>query len=92
MVGECDDNEKKIYKDSFDKFSNKSNNYNKIKKKKVKEPLLTFEIKIRNKIEILNYYYGEVIEEVAENFTKKNHLSGESKRQIINAITSKLKK
>lgn len=86
------DNEKKIYKDSFDKFSNKSNNYNKIKKKKVKEPLLTFEIKIRNKIEILNYYYGEVIEEVAENFTKKNHLSGESKRQIINAITSKLKK
>lgn len=86
------DNEKKIYKDSFDKFGNKPNNSNKIKKRKVKEPLLTFEIKIRNKIEILNYYYGEAIEEVAENFTKKNHLSSESKRQIINAITSKLKK
>ena len=55
------DNEVKKGKESFDKFNKRIP----IKKKKIKEPLLTFEIKIRNKVEILNYFEGEDIEEVA---------------------------
>lgn len=82
------DNEVKKGKESFDKFNKRIP----IKKKKIKEPLLTFEIKIRNKVEILNYFEGEDIEEVANLFVKKNNLSSESRKQIINAIVDKLNK
>ena len=75
------ENEKKTKYDTFDKF----------KKINKREPLLTFEIKIRNKYEILDYYEGEDIEKVAELFVKKNNLTKESKKQIIEAIQSKLK-
>ena len=75
------ENEKKTKYDTFDKF----------KKINKREPLLTFEIKIRNKYEILDYYEGEDIVKVAELFVKKNNLTKESKKQIIEAIQSKLK-
>lgn len=54
------------------------------------EPLITFEIQIRNKTDFLNYYENDNIDEVVQKFVKKHNLTNESKRQIKEAIIKKL--
>ncbi len=78
------DNEKLKNKESFDKFHKINQNYLK------KEPLITFEIQIRNKTDILNYYQGDDVEKIVMKFVKKHNLSNESKRQIKEALQRKI--
>ena len=54
------------------------------------EPLITFEIQIRNKTDFLNYYENDDIDKVVQKFVKKHNLTNESKRQIKEAIIKKL--
>ena len=78
------DNEKLKNKETFDKFHKINQNYLK------KEPLITFEIQIRNKTDILNYYQGDDVEKIVMKFVKKHNLSNESKRQIKEALQRKI--
>ena len=78
------DNEKLNNKETFDKFHKINQNYLK------KEPLITFEIQIRNKTDILNYYQGDDVEKIVMKFVKKHNLSNESKRQIKEALQRKI--
>ena len=56
-----------------------------------KEPLISFEIQIRNKTDFLNYYENDDVDKVVQKFVKKHNLTNESKRQIKEAIIKKLK-
>ena len=76
-------NEKKFYKDTFNKF-------NTVNKSMKKEPLISLEIQIRNKKDILNYYKNENVDKVVQKFVKKHNLTNESKRQIKEALEKRL--
>ena len=80
----CFGNEKNNNKDTFDKFY-------KIPKSKIKkEPLISFEIQIRNKTDILTYFRGDDPDKIVQKFVKKHNLTNESKRQIKKALEKKL--
>ena len=80
----CFGNEKNNNKDTFDKFY-------KIPKKQIKkEPLISFEIQIRNKTDILTYFRGDDPDKIIQKFVKKHNLTNESKRQIKKALEKKL--
>ena len=80
----CFGNERNNNKETFDKF-------NKIPKRKIqKEPLISFEIQIRNKTDILTYFRGDDPDKIIQKFVKKHNLTNESKRQIKKALEKKL--
>ena len=77
------DNEKKIYKDTFDRFNPK-------KKKDQRKIQFIFEIKVEDKIKQLKIYKGDNIEKDVETFCNENNLEWESKEQILSAIKDKM--
>ena len=80
----CFGNERNNNKETFDKFY-------KIPKSKIKkEPLISFEIQIRNKTDILTYFRGDDPDKIIQKFVKKHNLTNESKRQIKKALEKKL--
>ena len=80
-----------IIKDKDNKNNNEilNRNYKYLNKYK-NIPLISFEIQIRNKADVLNYYENDNVDKVVEKFSKKHNLTNESKRQIKEAIIKKL--
>ena len=77
------DNEKKIYKDTFERFNPK-------KKKDKRKIQFIFEIKVEDKIKQLKIYKGDNIEKDVDTFCNENNLEWESKEQILSAIKDKM--
>ena len=77
------DNEKKIYKDTFERFNPK-------KKKDKRKIQFIFEIKVEDKIKQLKIYKGDNIEKEVDTFCNENNLEWESKEQILSAIKDKM--
>ena len=77
------DNEKKIYKDTFERFNPK-------KKKDKRKIQFIFEIKVEDKIKQLKIYKGDNIEKDVDTFCNENNLEWESKEQILSAIKDKI--
>ena len=80
------DIEKKTNKDTFDNFKN-YNNYN---YKKNDEPLFFVEIKIKDKIKIIEFYQDDKPEIIVYNFCVQNSLGESSYDKILMVIKDKL--
>lgn len=82
--------EKKSNKFTFEAFSNRDN-ANKRYNTRMNLPLFTIEVKIKNKIELLDYYKDDVSSVITKRFCKKHNLGESSKEKIISVIEEKLK-
>ena len=84
--------EKKTNKDTFDKFNNNTNYMNGLTSPSKKElPLFTIEVKIKDRIEFLDYYQNDDPTTITNKFCKRHGLGESSNEKILAVIEDKLK-
>ena len=82
--------ERKTNKDTFDNFNDNKKYINNIFPKK-ETPLFTIEVKIKDKIELLDYYRNDDPVEITKKFCALHNLGESSNEKILAVIEEKLK-
>ena len=81
--------ERKTNKDTFDNFNDNKKYINIFPKKET--PLFTIEVKIKDKIELLDYYRNDDPVEITKKFCALHNLGESSNEKILAVIEEKLK-
>ena len=83
--------EKKTNKDTFDKFGYKGYNNYVMEGDKKELPMFTIEVKIKDRIEFLDYYKNDDPARITRKFCKRHGLGESSNEKILAVIEDKLK-